>query len=447
MSFLLSYLSTRFHDPKTPVEEIQKVFLETFGVRVRYEDDGGGGLFMFSYDQILAKMKFQMVRECRGIIFRRSIYRHARWKIESRPFEKFFNIGEGLCPLNDEEVFQHFYESNALFFAEKYDGSMLQVWYDFNKEYWRVSTTNTITPIPISEGKTLEDLFWETQEVPSGLLKEYKKRHPYLQMGETHMFELCTKHNMVVNNYGRDRLVHLASVDLEDGQSFGATKRIKDFFKDTARMWRISPENGPALAKHLPVFLATLVESYDDDSFGDTPEGFVVYRLNMRTWSEFSETDIPFTTRRIPVGKIKFEEYLKAHRKNTTGGWFKDAVKSIYAGDYDDYCSDLSEKRREMSDVWKETIAEELRGAFLDCWDLHTTYFVRKDLAEVLKRNSRELFNPFLFQTIGMSCQEEELLELFENYVKEKVDRFTKNFVRLMKEKDRDTYNRAVRSW
>lgn len=137
-------------------------------------------LHLFKYDQIASPMGNPLVRECRGII----LDAQDDWRIVARPFDKFFNYGEGHAPTID-------WQSARV--QEKLDGSLC-VMYHYNGA-WYVATSGTPDasgPVHAS-GKTFRDLFWEVfhdemgNELPPDSMKDF-----------TFMFELMSPYNRVV---------------------------------------------------------------------------------------------------------------------------------------------------------------------------------------------------------------------------------------------------------
>lgn len=126
-SYLCKYLNEHF-----PIEEnatdsdsagphIESHFWQKFQVYARWEDD----YFLFKYAQTLIEQWDPLhVQECRGIIVERCLD-SKRWEISSRPFNKFFNQGEGESPVRDDPTFNKI--CSDFYFVEKADGTCIQV--------------------------------------------------------------------------------------------------------------------------------------------------------------------------------------------------------------------------------------------------------------------------------------------------------------------------------
>ena len=93
---------------------------------IKIKEDGP--YVMFSYDQIRSDFSYNIVREARGIIFRKG-----KWETPvCWAFNKFGNYGESYAPEIDW---------NTAFVTEKIDGSLMKVWWDGD---WKISTNGTI---------------------------------------------------------------------------------------------------------------------------------------------------------------------------------------------------------------------------------------------------------------------------------------------------------------
>lgn len=154
-------------------------------------------LVMFKYDMINSNFANPLVQECRGIILDES----NNWEIVARPFDKFFNEGEGYAATID-------WSSAKV--QEKLDGSlMIMYWYD---GMWQIASSGT--PDAGGQVHALEmsfaQLFWKTwnklgYEVPD---------HTYQNF--TFMFEMMTRYNRVVVPHKEDK-ISLIGVRHKDG--------------------------------------------------------------------------------------------------------------------------------------------------------------------------------------------------------------------------------------
>lgn len=152
---------------------------------------------LLKYDQIESDMSRAEVQECRGLILERDT-----WKVMSMPFSKFFNSGE----INAAKI-----DWNSAIVLEKLDGTMIQVYYDWNKDKWFAATTGMAEgegEVNNKFGTTFNDLFWETINKYSFDVNKFHK-------GFTYVFELTTPYNIVVKPHGESSITLLAIRDNE----------------------------------------------------------------------------------------------------------------------------------------------------------------------------------------------------------------------------------------
>jgi len=144
-------------------------------------------LVMLKYDQIESDFSSTIVRQCRGLILDEDL----DWAIVARPFDKFFNLGEGFAAKIDWRT------ASVL---EKLDGSLMILYYHAGK--WRVATSGTpdasgeVTPY----GVTFMDLFWDIWTSKRYLLPSV------LHQNHTFMFELTSPYNRIVVKHGASNL-------------------------------------------------------------------------------------------------------------------------------------------------------------------------------------------------------------------------------------------------
>ena len=89
-----------------------------------------GDYVLFSYNQFLSDMSLELVKEARGVIFRKE---NDRWICVCYPFRKFFNWQESNADAIDW--------SKGVDVLEKIDGSLMKLWYDRGE--WHLSTNGT----------------------------------------------------------------------------------------------------------------------------------------------------------------------------------------------------------------------------------------------------------------------------------------------------------------
>lgn len=145
-------------------------------------------LYLFKYDQINSPMGEVIVQQARGIILDSS----NGWNIISRPYDKFFNYGEGHAPAID-------WDSARV--QEKLDGTCIQMYYYDGK--WEISTLGkagaTGNVGAFNNLLTFNDLFWQVfQELGYSTPKDKEC---------TYIFELMTPLNKVIVQHTSNRIV------------------------------------------------------------------------------------------------------------------------------------------------------------------------------------------------------------------------------------------------
>ena len=192
-----------------------------------------GPYVMFSYDQIRSDFSYTIVREARGIIFRKG-----EWETPvCWAFNKFGNYGESYAPDIDW---------TTSFVTEKIDGSLMKVWYDLLDRKWHISTNGTIDAFKAELGdcriNNFGEYFLKT-------LDSYTRAHVYRTAFEeftaeldeqcTYMFELVGPYNRVVVPYEKPDLYFLGARNKFTGEEYlpipvNASKLGVGFFKRPA---------------------------------------------------------------------------------------------------------------------------------------------------------------------------------------------------------------------
>lgn len=137
-------------------------------------------LVQFKYSQIDSPMDDPMVQECRGVILDEANH----WAVVARPFDKFFNYGEGHAAEIDWTTAK---------VQEKLDGSLCILYHYAGR--WHVATSGT----PDAGGNchgfsfSFRELFWRTFETQGLAAAEIGGLTNF-----TFMFELTSQYNRVV---------------------------------------------------------------------------------------------------------------------------------------------------------------------------------------------------------------------------------------------------------
>lgn len=208
-----------------------------------------------------------VVQQCRGIILDES----NDWQVIARPYDKFFNLGEGNAAPIDWSTAKVY---------EKLDGSLMSLyWYD---NQWHVASSGT--PDAMGEcnsdprKRTFKALFWDTWDQ-----LDYR-RPPTADKNVTFIFELMTPSNKVVVQHSIPRIV-LHGARYIDGD-----------------MEELSPDFGNAYGwekvHHYPVTATPegVLSAANQGQQGTQFEGFVV---------------VDHKFRRV---KVKNADYLRLHR-------------------------------------------------------------------------------------------------------------------------------------
>lgn len=154
-------------------------------------------LLKYNYYATKTDWSNPIVRQCRGIIFRKQDLAPV-----CVPFYRFYHLGQ---PEADTIDFNNCKIQNKL------DGSLIKIWVD-NGEI-KISTNGSIdayaTPISSLNGSKGQETFGEVVEhlLPNNYKELFKQ-----YADSTHMFELITPFNKVVVDYGNiSKLVYLGS--------------------------------------------------------------------------------------------------------------------------------------------------------------------------------------------------------------------------------------------
>ncbi len=165
------------------------ILVEKYKIDTVWDNQDNPRLVSLKYNMIESPMADPIVQECRGMVVDTKSN-----QILAHGYNKFFNQHEGMAAPIDWET------ARCL---EKADGSLMQLYWDPEKDSWQVSSSGN----PIANGtvwpgtQRFAELFWEVfdslkMEVP---LSSHR--------GNTFMFELCTANNRIVVRYDQPRIV------------------------------------------------------------------------------------------------------------------------------------------------------------------------------------------------------------------------------------------------
>ena len=185
---------------------------DPYCVKIKKED----GFVIFNYNQLASDFNNEIVRECRGIIFRED-----KWEYPvCHAFDKFGNYGESYVPEMDW---------HTVMVSEKIDGSIMKLWCYNN--VWHVSTNANIfavnAPVPDVRKDNFEELFWE------GVRKNLNN-YGYvgglgrwlhdLRPGRTYIFEMVSPYTRVVIPYEDTDVYFLGARNNKTNEQIGCTE-------------------------------------------------------------------------------------------------------------------------------------------------------------------------------------------------------------------------------
>ena len=365
MSALLDYLNDNFSKTYTN-EEFSAHFLDTFGVDVRYEND----LVMFKYNMIAAKWIQPITHECRGHIYRR--LENGSWERVCNTPSKFFNLGEGNCPLFPSEDFEQ--NASGLQIISKEDGSLISVWYDASRNDWRASTSGSITPFIVGDYKdiTFDGLFWKLfGEDKKALLDSIGRDY-------TVCFELCCAENRIVTKYSTNRVYLLLIRHNESGNYLDTS-----LYYEKLGVYLPKSHSLKSLGITTKEELVKWVEDNTPNTEEITyPEGWVVYKSG------------------IPTAKIKKIDYLARHKFSggDVGATRNNIIEVFFSSCLDDYYDSLVDSMKEFADKLKEKaiILNQKVNAMIA--EMKSKSFpTQKDYALYVLANVDKTFSSFFF--------------------------------------------------
>ena len=267
-----------------------------------------GPYVIFNYDQIRSDFNRTIVREARGIIFRKGEWENpVCWG-----FNKFGNYGEGWV----EDI-----DWSTAFVSEKVDGSLIKVWWD---REWKISTNGTIDAYKAEIGDARMPNFGAY--FLEALEKYYCNASLFLcdlDSDLTYMFELVGPYNRVVVPYEEPAIYFLGARNKFTGAEFNCSPESTD----ALWMKRFNlPEQYP---------LRTLDDCIRvTENFGWDQEGFVA-------------CDAQFN--RV---KIKSPAYVMAHyARNNNVINRKHLIQIILSGETEEFLCYAEDYREELEKV------------------------------------------------------------------------------------------------
>ena len=157
-----------------------------------------GRIVSLKYDQIKSGVN-AITRQCRGLVLE-----VGTWEVIARPFDRFFNAGEGhAAPLTGPEAGR-----GSMRVQEKVDGS-LAILYRYGGA-WQVGSSGTPTGMGAMEKTsplTFRDAFWRVWSASGWELPGDSEG------GTAFLFELCVPENRVICRHDRPSLTLIGARD------------------------------------------------------------------------------------------------------------------------------------------------------------------------------------------------------------------------------------------
>ena len=213
---------------------------------IKIKEDGP--YVIFNYDQLRSDFNNPMVREARGIIFRKDDFSHpVCWA-----FNKFGNYGESyVSEINWETAFV----------SEKIDGSLIKVWWDGK---WNISTNGTIDAFKAELNDIkMSDFGTYFIEALGNYYNSFGAFIGTLDSDLTYMFELVGPYNRVVIPYGEPAIYFLGARNKLTGEEFNCSKLTAGALE----MGRFKLPAQYSLSSLSDCLKAAELKSWDDEGF------------------------------------------------------------------------------------------------------------------------------------------------------------------------------------
>lgn len=267
---------------------------EEFGIIVkRYEYFN-----VYNYSQTESPKMNPIVQECRGLI----LANNTTYDVLCRGFDRFFNNGEA-------DTFVENIEDYTI--LEKYDGSLIQIWYNPYSRKWQASTRGTAyaeseTPY----GRTFNEIVEGCFEL--GVHGHFNG----MPANKTFIFEVIGPENRVVKAYDKPSLVLL-----------GIRENLNGLYYDYEELKIV---HGSLFYENCDV---TLAEKYTFESLNDI----------MKNIQDLNATDEGYVLWNEKTGhrvKIKNPSYVAIHHLRNNGSLCpKNILILVRANEHEEYLS------------------------------------------------------------------------------------------------------------
>ncbi len=289
-------------------------------------------------------------RECRGLIFDTE-----NGKLISRPYHKFFNVGE------KEETQLHkinLYEPHVV--LEKLDGSMIRP--IPTAEGFKLATKAGITDISQQAEKFIDDK------------PEYTKFiHSSIACGLIPIFEWCSRKNRIVIDYPEDQLILTAVRDNQSG-----TYVHYSMIVETGKNYGI------------PV-----VKAVD----GLAVQNIELFVKQVREWDDGEGVVLRFNTGHMI--KVKADDYVLRHKSKDSINQEKNVLQTILEDSVDDLVPLLTPDDAQRLEAFQNAFWLALEDV---CTEIHDLYKQidkgqdQKEFATLAVPSVLPQYQPFMFR-------------------------------------------------
>jgi RNA ligase len=294
----------------------------------------------------------RMRRECRGLIF------DVNGKLISRPYHKFFNVGEKEeTQLNKVNL----YEPHVV--LEKLDGSMIR-------------------PIPTADGFRLAtkagvtDVSMNAEVFIADKLNYSLFIKKCIQKGTTPIFEWCSRKNRIVVDYPEDQLILTGIRYTNTGEYV-----VHDVMKRYAEAWGIPVVKAFALNKGGKI----------DDRIEDMVE-------HIRKWEGTEGVVLRFDSGQML--KIKSEDYILRHRSKDAINQEKNVIQVLLDDATDDLIPLLTPEDADRIKRFQRAFHASLEEVASDLYDQYQSLNkkgTQKDFALIVQKQVPKHLHHFMF--------------------------------------------------
>lgn len=299
---------------------------------------------LIKYDQIDSSMGLPEVQDSRGLILEKGT-----WNILCLSFRKFFNSAEGHTAKIDW---------NTARILEKLDGSMIQLYWDWNKETWFAATTGTAEgegEVNNKLGLTFNSLFMDT------IKEKYGFDVDRLDRDFIYVFELTTPYNIVVKPHAESSATILAIRNRVTLKELTYNELIE--FGDKTG---------------LPVVKAFDLNAKD--------AGAVIRTLEGMPWSEEGYVIVDGNFNRV---KIKNPAYVAVHHlKSKTGE--HNIMGVVKTNEIEEFAATFPERRDEIFELKEnyDKLVDKLEGT----WDELSNHLPKNITKQEQKKFAMKVF-------------------------------------------------------